>query len=680
MESYLQGLNREQLTAAKHGEGPCMVLAGPGTGKTTVITSRVINLIKCKLVPPENILVVTFSRAAANEMKERYGRLSGNRADEKVSFGTFHSIFYKLLRQYKGYKLEDLIDENHKFNIIRNFVRRMESGFTEDEEQVRDIIGDMEYIISTMSEAEDFKPGSCSSSQLKGIMKEYSEYKQKSGKYDYDDILFDCFHMLRKNSGILKEVRERFKYILVDEFQDINALQFEAIKLIAEPLNNIFIVGDDDQSIYGFRGAAPDILLNFERLYSGCSKIYLKTNYRSTSNILTSALSVINTNNNRYSKDLEAVNGQGSLPVVFEAEDFEQEARIIASRIGQMIKNGREYSDFAVIYRTNLQSRSVIDAFLDCRIPFITFDGMISIYNHWIYKDIISYLKLGTGLGDTRDFIRIMNKPKRYISRDMMEKAENCGGDFIQGIIGQGSLNRLQINGVFGLKNNLKRLGGMNPLNAVRYIRNVMGYDEYLKEYAASKGISTKGLSEIIEEIESSAGGFKSILNYMQHTEDVVEKLGQKEYTNSGHNNVKLLTMHKAKGLEFETIFICGSVEGLTPYIKDDSALRTDPEEERRLFYVAMTRAKRELYIAVPKRRYGKAVRPSRFIEEFQKSIDYSSQVHAGQKVYHKIYYEGVVKEVIGKKGGTRIRVDFGGSIKELNLETCLNNEIIRLM
>jgi len=680
MESYLQGLNREQLTAAKHGEGPCMVLAGPGTGKTTVITSRVINLIKCKLVPPENILVVTFSRAAANEMKERYGRLSGNRADEKVSFGTFHSIFYKLLRQYKGYKLEDLIDENHKFNIIRNFVRRMESGFTEDEEQVRDIIGDMEYIISTMSEAEDFKPGSCSSSQLKGIMKEYSEYKQKSGKYDYDDILFDCFHMLRKNSGILKEVRERFKYILVDEFQDINALQFEAIKLIAEPLNNIFIVGDDDQSIYGFRGAAPDILLNFERLYSGCSKIYLKTNYRSTSNILASALSVINTNNNRYSKDLEAVNGQGSLPVVFEAEDFEQEARIIASRIGQMIKNGREYSDFAVIYRTNLQSRSVIDAFLDCRIPFITFDGMISIYNHWIYKDIISYLKLGTGLGDTRDFIRIMNKPKRYISRDMMEKAENCGGDFIQGIIGQGSLNRLQINGVFGLKNDLKRLGGMNPLNAVRYIRNVMGYDEYLKEYAASKGISTKGLSEIIEEIESSAGGFKSILNYMQHTEDVVEKLGQKEYTNSGHNNVKLLTMHKAKGLEFETIFICGSVEGLTPYIKDDSALRTDPEEERRLFYVAMTRAKRELYIAVPKRRYGKAVRPSRFIEEFQKSIDYSSQVHAGQKVYHKIYYEGVVKEVIGKKGGTRIRVDFGGSIKELNLETCLNNEIIRLM
>jgi len=680
MESYLQGLNREQLTAVKHGAGPCMVLAGPGTGKTTVITSRVINLIKSRKVLPENILVVTFSRAAANEMKERYDRLSGNQMDGKVSFGTFHSVFYKLLRQYKGYKLEDLIDENHKFNIIRNFLRRMEAGFAEDEEQVRDIIGDMEYIISTMSEAEDFKPASCTGSQLKGIMREYRDFKQQSGKYDYDDILFDCLYMLRENPGILKEVRERFKYILVDEFQDINALQFEAIKLIAEPLNNFFIVGDDDQSIYGFRGAAPDILLNFERLYSDCSKIYLKTNYRTTSNILASALSVINTNNNRYSKDLEAVNGQGSLPVVFEAEDFEQEARIIADRIGQMNRNGREFSDFAVIYRTNLQSRAVIDAFLDCRIPFITFDGMVSVYNHWIFKDIISYLKLGTGLGDTRDYIRIMNKPKRYISRDMMEKAENCGGDFIQGIISQGSLNRLQINGVFELKNDIKRLGGMNPINAVRYIRNAMGYDEYLKEYAASKGICTKGLSEIIEEIEGSAAGFKSIVNYMQHTEDVVERLGHKEYTNSGHNNVKLLTMHKAKGLEFETVFICGTVEGLTPYIKDDTSLKNDLEEERRLFYVAMTRAKRELYIAVPKRRYGKAVRPSRFVEEFQKCIDYSSQVHAGQRVYHKIYYEGVVQEVIGKKGGTRIRVNFGGSIKELNLETCLSNEIIRLM
>lgn len=662
------------MKAVRHGEGPCMVLAGPGTGKTTVITSRVVNLTESKAVRPENILVVTFSRAAANEMKERYGRLSMARKGRNASFGTFHSIFYKLLRQYKGYRLEDLLDENSKFNIIRSFVRRLEPSLAEDDEHIRNIIGDMEYVISTMSDAEIVN------SQLRRIMEEYNDFKRQSGKYDYDDILSDCLNMLAENPKILKEVRERFKYILVDEFQDINALQFEAIKLIAEPLNNIFVVGDDDQSIYGFRGAAPDILLNFEKHYQGCSKIYLKTNYRTTSNILASALSVISANKNRYCKVLETVKGKGSLPVVFEAEDFEQEARAIAARIGQMALNGRKFSDFAVIYRTNLQSRAVIDAFLDFGIPFITFDDLVFIYNHWIFRDIISYFKLGTGMGDTRDFIRIINRPKRYISKDMMEKAERSGGDFLLGIISQGSLNKLQINGIFELKNDLKRLGGMKPANAVRYIRNVTGYDEYLKEYAASKGISAKGLLEIIEEIESSAGGFGSIVQYMQHMEEVAEKLAHKKYDNSGHNNVKLMTMHKAKGLEFETVFICGVVEGLTPYIKDDSASNIDLEEERRLFYVAVTRAKRELYITIPRRRYGKAVKPSRFVEEFQKCIDYSSQVSTGQRVYHKIYYEGVVKEVIDNKESVRIRVDFGGSVKELNLKTCLKNEIIRLM
>ncbi|HYE83694.1 MAG TPA: ATP-dependent helicase [Clostridia bacterium] len=679
MEGYLKGLNKEQLKAVSHEAGPCMVLAGPGTGKTTVITSRIIKLIKRKVVPPENILVVTFSRAAANEMKERYARLSNAQSERGVSFGTFHSIFYKLLRQYMGYKLEDLIDENLKFNAIRNIVKRMGVEFAEDEEQIRDIISDMEYAISTMSEVSSCEPGSCTSKQLSMIMEGYKEFKQQSGKYDYDDILYDCLCMLRENPGILRETREKFRYILVDEFQDINMLQFETIKLIAEPHNNIFIVGDDDQSIYGFRGAAPDILLNFEKLYPECSRIYLKNNYRTTGNILSSALSVINTNKNRYSKELEAVNSQGSIPAAFEVEDFEEEARTIAARIEQMSRNDREFSSFAVIYRTNLQSRAVIDAFMDAGIPFVTLDGMVSMYNHWIFKDIISYLKLGKGLGGSRDTMRIINKPKRYISKDTMAKAEKSGKDFLQGILEESSLNRLQINGIHELINDLKRLGTMDPRNAVKYIRNVIGYDEYLKEYAASKGIGIKGLLETIEEVESSAAGFETILPYLQHVEEVSEKLGEKDYDNFGRNNVKLLTMHKAKGLEFDSVFICGSVEGLAPYIKDDSA-GEDLEEERRLFYVAMTRARKELYITIPKHRYGKSVKPSRFVLEFQKGIDYGSQVHIGQKIYHKIYYDGIIREVIESREGARIKVDFGGSVKELNLKTCLKNEIIRLL
>jgi len=680
MGSYLEGLNKEQLEAVRHEAGPCMVLAGPGTGKTTVIVSRVISLIRNKIVPPENILVVTFSRAAANEMKDRYTQFSGAQGTGGVSFGTFHSIFYKLLRQYKSYKLEDLIDENQKFNLLRNIVRRLLPDSAEDEGHIKDIISDMEYLISTMSDASGSKPASCNGAQLARIMEEYKALKKQSDKFDYDDILYDCLCMLRENPKTLQETREEFKYILVDEFQDINALQFETIKLIACPLNNIFIVGDDDQSIYGFRGAAPNILVGFEELYPGCRKVYLKNNYRTTGNILTSALSVINNNCNRYSKNLEAVNKKGSLPVTFETEDFESEARAIASKIAKMSSDNGKFSGFAVIYRTNIQSRAIIDAFIDAGIPFITLDGMVSIYNHWIFKDIMSYLKLGTDTGSSRDIIRIINKPVRYISRDTIEKAVNRGDDLLQCIMNQSNLNRLQVNGIRELKSDLKRLGNMEPKNAVKYIRHVIGYDEYLMEYSGSRGISIKGLMETIEEIESSTAGFRSILLYMQHVEEVAEKLGEKDYANYRRNNVKLLTMHKAKGLEFDTVFICGSVEGLAPYIKDDSEVNTDFEEERRLFYVAMTRAKRELYIAVPRHRYGKTVKPSRFVEELQNGIDYSSQVHIGQRIYHRIYYTGIIKEVEKNIKDIRIKVDFDGREKELDLKTCLKNGIIRLM
>ncbi len=679
MDSYLKGLNNEQLEAVRHEAGPCMVLAGPGTGKTTVITSRIINLIRKKIVSPENILVATFSKAAANEMKERFFRLFPSQSAREVSFGTFHSVFFKLLRQYRGYKLEDLLDENQKFNMIRNIAKRLGVDFSEDEEQIKSIISDMEYIVSTMSDISDYIPDFCDIRQLKGIMDEYSQFKQQSGKFDYNDILFDCLCLLRDNPGILREVRNRFRYILVDEFQDINILQYETIRLISKPYDNIFVVGDDDQSVYGFRGAAPDILLSFEKLYPECIKIYLKSNYRTTSNILNSAMTVINNNKKRYPKELKSVNEQGSLPITYEAEDFEEESRAIAKRIEQMTRGGRDYSDFAVIYRTNLQSRAVIDAFMDMGIPFMTLDGTASIYNHWVFRDIISYLKLGTGLGSSRDIMRIINRPKRYISKDTMAKAEKAGGDFLQSIMNQSNLNRMQINSLMELRTDLKRLGVMDPHNAVKYIRNVIGYDEYIKEYAAAKGISVKGLMETVAEIESSTATCSSILLYMQHVEEVVEKLAEKQFTGLRGNNVKLLTMHKAKGLEFDTVFICGSVEGLAPYMRDGSN-NEDFEEERRLFYVAMTRAKSELYISIPKRRYGKAVKASRFVEELRRGIDYGSQVHEGRRVYHKIYYNGIIKGVIDSKEGTRIRVDFDGCIKELNLKTCFDNDIIRLL
>lgn len=663
-----------------HEKGPCMVLAGPGTGKTTIITSRICNLIKRKIAAPENILVVTFSRAAANEMKERFEKLAEGAKARDVCFGTFHSIFYKLLRQYRGYKLENLMDESQKFSLIRTILRKLDADFAEDEEKLKDIIREIDYITNTMTDVNDYKPSSCDSKLLKRIAREYGEAKQRSGKYDYDDILNDSYYLLKNNPGILKEVRDRYKFILVDEFQDINILQYEAIRLIAEPENNIFVVGDDDQSIYGFRGAAPDILINFEQVYKNCRRIFLRTNYRTTKNILLSALSVINCNTKRYKKNLETVKSTGTFPAVLETEDFDDEARIIASRIEKMHGGGSPYSGIAVIYRTNLQSRAVIDAFMDSNIPFITLDGIASIYNHWIFKDVLAYLKLAQGIDTERELMRIMNKPKRYISRDSLETANRIEGSFLDNLTTYCGLNSLQINAVNELKSDIARLSGMNPNNAVKYIRNVIGYDEYLREYAAIKRINAKGLFETIEEIQSSAKNIDNIARYLMHIDEINEKVEEKNFNNFNGDHVKLLTMHRAKGLEFDTVFICGGVEGLTPYIKNDTPEDTDFEEERRLFYVAMTRAKRELYIISPKKRYGKQTKPSRFISEIFRNTDYNNQIAVGQEIFHKIYLKGVVREISGTGEATRIKVDFGGNIKELKLKTCLQNEIIRLI
>ncbi len=621
------GLNKEQSEAVRYNAGPCMVLAGPGTGKTTVITSRVANLVKNKIVPPENILVVTFSRGAVNEMKNRYSALLGIKGTGGVSFGTFHSVFYKLLRHYKGYRLEDLIDESRKYNLIKNIVKRQLSYSVEDESRVKNIITDMEYVISTISDASKIRTSSCDSCQLVSIIEEYKAQKEQSGKYDYDDILYDCMLMLKEDPDILKEVRERFKYILVDEFQDINALQCETIRLIAEPLNNIFIVGDDDQSIYGFRGAAPNILLSFEKIYPECSRIFLNTNYRSTESILSSALSIINNNINRYSKSLKAANTKGDPPKILETENFDTEAGAIASMISIMSGRDKKYSGYAVIYRTNIQSRAIEDAFIEAKLPFVSLDGVPSLYDHWIFKDIISYLRLGAGIGDNRDLIRIINKPKRFISRNTLERAAKQGSGMLQWIMDQEGLNRLQANGIYELIHDLKRLGTMNLKNAAKYIRNVMGYDEYLMEYAALRGISIRGLMDTAEEFEGSAASFENVSAFMQRSKDVAERIRENDYCDLGSNNVKIMTMHKAKGLEFDTVFVCGSIEGLTPYIKHDSPANTDFEEERRLFYVAVTRARKELYITVPRHRYGKAVLPSRFLEELRNGSTHGGRV-----------------------------------------------------
>lgn len=686
MNKLLKSLNEEQRKAAAHQEGPCMVLAGPGTGKTTIIVHRLANIIKSGIAKPEELLVVTFSKDAATEMKDRFesfaaaNKIAAASKLSQITFGTFHSVFFRILRQYADYKLENLLNESEKFSTIKNIARRLQLDFCEDDDRIADVINDIGYFVNTMADTVDYKPQSCNIDEFRHIFENYYTVKQKQNKFDYDDMLVDCYYLLKNKKRVLDEVRGKYKHILIDEFQDISPVQFEAIKLIAEPLRNIFVVGDDDQSIYGFRGAAPGILMEFEDIYQGCDKVILKDNYRSTKQILSCAMALINNNKKRYEKKLQPVKEAGSMPNILNVKDFEEEARAIAIRIKELTSKTVSYSDIAVIYRTNLQSRALVDAFMDHNIPFSAADGAASIYNHWVFRDIMAYFQLASGLGTEKELIRILNKPKRYISRDSIATASKYEGNLINNLITYCSLNNRQVNVLVDLQQGIKRMSNMKAKDAFKYIRGYIGYEEYLRDYASTKGINAKGLLEALEEAEDAAHNFEDIRDFLQHVEEVEEKTKEARYKNSKQDSVRLLTMHKAKGLEFDTVFISGAVKGLCPYEGNEALKPDELEEERRLFYVAATRAKNSLNICIPKERYNRQAEPSRFIEELMEvNLVENFNLHIGQKVFHRIFMDGTITSIINIKDTTKLVIDFYGVPKQLDLKICMQNNLLTI-
>jgi len=681
MKSKLQGLNEEQLKAVRHFKGPCMVIAGPGTGKTTIITHRVLYLIKEYRVKPHEILVVTFTKAAAKEMENRFFILSNYQNDYKgVTFGTFHSIFFRILRAYNDYRLENLLDDQEKHFIVKSIIKGLGHSFYEDEQIVESIISEMSYIQNTLIDIEDFKSSSVDDNIFKDIRREYEKYKNINCKYDYDDMLTHCYKLLLNNEKILNAIRNKYKYILIDEFQDINKVQYEIMKMIAYPRNNIFIVGDDDQSIYSFRGADTDIMFQFARTYEVAPKITLRWNYRSNRAIINSAMSLISNNKNRYEKNYVTTKSMGSNPYVVRVEDFEDEARIIGEKIKNIVNQGAKYSDFAVIYRTNLQSRAFIDTFTMANIPYVSYDGLASIYNHWLLKDILSYFKASLGIDVNNSLLRILNKPNRYISRYIIEESLNKEGDLIENIIKSGLLNDLQVQGLYQLKDSLKRIKDMKTSEAVKYIRSFIGYEEYVREYAHAKSIDFRLFKDLMDEISNSAEKFINITDYIEHINAILESIGHRHIDKRNNNAVSLMTMHKAKGLEFEQVFISGAVDGIIPFLKEDNITLTELEDERRLFYVAMTRAKTVLHIFVPKQRFSKKVSPSRFIGEIDGWLkDYRDSFRCGDRINHKHFGEGIIKEIYNKSDEYTIIVEFNDGVRKLNLDALIKNKIISL-
>ena len=671
-------LNENQLKAVNHLDGPCMVLAGPGSGKTRVITYRIANMVVNKNIKPTSILAISFTKASSIEMKNRALSLSNDFRMNKVTYGTFHSVFFRILRYFENYNIESILDEKTKRIGLKNILKGLNIENADDDETIGQVINEISYVKNELMDKRDFKSEVLTNDEFIKVYNFYEEYKQQMNKIDFDDMLIKTYELLKNNKAALDRVRSVYRYILVDEFQDINKVQFEALKLIANPSNNIFVVGDEDQSIYGFRGSRPDFLLEFEEYFSNTKKVLLDINYRSKGEIINIANRLIEKNTNRYEKVIKCGQGNGAKVNYISPEDSEEEAVYIAKDIKNKVQEDyTEYTDFAVIYRTSIQSRALVDVFMDMRIPFVVKDSIVTIYDHWAAQDILAYLRIGVNPNSNKDWIRIINKPFRYISKDNLNLIKD-EPDFINSLINKCDLHPKQVKTINDLDIDISYVKGLNPKNAISYIRTTLDYDRYILDYCANRKIKTNGLIEILNELESSATNFKTIQEYLEHIERVKSEIVDNK-NNKETDGVIFTTMHSAKGLEFKNVYIIGANEGTIPHEKsyeiDDEEKKNDQiEEERRLMYVAITRAEENICISSPINKYGKRVSKSRFVEDIKaptkKEMD---SITIGDRIYHKKFKEGTIVE----KNGDSIKIRFKDGDRVLNSKVCLTKRII---
>jgi len=610
--------NKSQLEAITHGEGPCLTLAGPGSGKTAVITERVKYLIAELHVKPSNILVITFTKAAATEMKERFYKLMSECMGENagfgqypVTFGTFHAVFFQILKHAYNYNANNIIKDEQKYTCMRDLVTKQRLEFEDETEFVNAILGEISMVKNTGVDLAHYYSTNCAMEVFRRLYSQYHEYLYTHKLIDFDDMLVYTYELFKERADILGAWQRKYQYILIDEFQDINKIQYDIVKMLAVPENNLFVVGDDDQSIYRFRGAKPEIMLHFFDDFPKGKRCLLDTNYRSQENIVKSSLSLIKHNKERYKKQFKA-----SLPAAGEVEyglfktQREQNMRIIRD-IHDRIERGGKYEEFAVLFRTNTQPRVLMEQFMEYNIPFCAKDSIPNIYEHWIAKDLFAYIRIAQGSRLRSDFLQIMNRPKRYISRESLDD-EQVAFDVWEWFFEDQPWVAKRIQ---QLEHDIKMLERMNPYAAINYIRRGIGYDEFLKEYADYRRIREDDLFDVIEELHASAKEYNNFDAWFLHIEEYAEELEKiRMEKQEQREGVVLATLHSAKGLEFEHVYIVDVNEGIMPYKK--ATLEQEIEEERRLFYVGMTRARQDLHLFSTKQVNHKDAEVSRFVGE----------------------------------------------------------------
>lgn len=665
--------NEAQQKAIAHREGPMLVLAGPGSGKTAVITRRVFELTR-QGIEPGNILVITFTKAAATEMQERFERLQkeeGKTAPSgRVNFGTFHAVFFKILKYAYQLDASNIIREEVSTQLLSDLIRKLDMEIEDEREFIDGIRSEISKIKSERIDINTYYSMNCPEEQFQKIYLEYTGKMKQQRLIDFDDILLYTYELLTKRPDVLKLWQEKYQYILIDEFQDINRIQYDIIRLLAKPQDNLFIVGDDDQSIYQFRGARPEIMLNFPKDYPGAEQVLLNYNYRSQEEIVKAALRLIGNNKKRFNKEILATKEAGAPVTTEKFPTQEEEGERIIELIRRYKAQGIPHREMAVLFRTNTQARSVMGKLLSYNIPFQMRDVVPNLFDHWIAKNIITYIKLAMGSRDRGLMLQIMNRPNRYLSRDTLQEPTV---DFNKWKWLYRDRDWM-VERIDKLEYDLEMLAKTNPYAAINYIRRGIGYDEYLTQYAEYRRMKPEELLEIVTELQESAREFETFEEWFAYMEEYRRELDRQKELREKRNvdGVMLATMHSSKGLEYEVVILPDVNEGITPYKR--AVAPEELEEERRMYYVAMTRAKQYLHVFSVVRLHGKEMDLSRFVGEMALP---STELLPGTHVVHKTFGEGMVIA----QDGERIRIYFEALSAErlLNMEVCRKNNMLKI-
>lgn len=679
-------LNSQQKKAVMHIDGPAIILAVPGAGKTTVLISRTANLILNHGVNPQNILSITFSKSSALDMKDRFETTFSSNMASSIKFSTIHSFAFFLIRDYSretGLKyslIEGANSSINKIKIIKDIYKQVNNAFL-TEDKLDELLNTMGFVKNMMIDVRDFDEHK--NFQIKNfdkIFSLYESYKKENKFLDFDDMLTLSFEILRDNPQILNKFHNRYKYIQVDEGQDTSKIQNEIIRLLASKNNNLFIVADDDQSIYGFRGAYPEELLNFEKRYVNAKVFFMEENYRSTKNIVSVCDSFIKQNTKRYEKNLFTKNESANPVTISKLKNQEDQYDYISSEINKL----DDSSSIAILFRNNISTISIVNHLSRSNIPIYMKDSKLHFFRHWVVLDIISFLNLAQDESDDSAFEKIYYKMNAYISKVALNfiKTRDRSSSVFDRLLEFPNFRYFQIDNIRKIKAKFKSILKKKPFDAISYIEKDLDYMSYLKDNCKNFGNSFESVNTVLFHLKSIAIGTNSICEFIDRLNEL-QTLIENAKDNRGTQAITLSTIHSAKGLEFDNVFIVDLIDGDFPSLSSLEAVHIGDlkplEEERRLFYVGMTRARNNLHLLSFNYRNDERVFYSSFIHELESLMNIEKtenhKFKIGMNVYHDKFGDGVIKDI----DKTTIAIRFkNGDIKQLSLSLCIEKNLLR--